>query len=129
MFEDNSKVCMAIAENINGARHVWIVGTHVSYISLNSGELIFTSDEIKYQVLAHPSIKWNKEHFVNKDETVKRLAMEILEQVGEYERAGKAIISAEEWLAKVEAFKSNLEASAISGNITNARTTNVPRNR
>lgn len=106
MFENNSKVCMAITENINGAHHIWIVGTHISYITLNSSQLIFTSNEIKYQVLGHSSIKWNKEHFVNIDETGKRLAMEILEQVGEYKREGKAIISAEEWLAEVKAFES-----------------------
>jgi uncharacterized protein YkuJ len=105
MFTDNFKVCMDIAENINGARHMRIVGIDFSYISLNSGELIFTSNQKKYQVLGRPPIEWNKEHFIDIDETAKRLAMEILEQVGEYEREGEAIISTKEWLAEVEAFK------------------------
>jgi hypothetical protein len=40
------------------------------------------------------------------NETGKRLAMEILEQVGEYKREGEVIISAEELLAGVDAFES-----------------------
>ena len=105
MFGDNFKVCMDIAENISGAHHIWLVGINSSYISLNSGELIFTSNQEKYQVLGHPFVKWNKQHFINIDETAKRLTGEILEQVGEYKREGKVMISAEEWLAGVEAFK------------------------
>ncbi len=105
MFGDNFKVCMDIAENINGAHHRWLVGINISYISLNSGELVFTSNQEKYQVLGHPFVIWNKEHFINIDETAKRLTGEILEQVGEYKREGKVAISAEEWLAEVEAFK------------------------
>ena len=81
MFGDNFKVCMDIAENISGAHHIWLVGINSSYISLNSGELIFTSNQEKYQVLGHPFVKWNKEHFINIDETAKRLTGEILEQV------------------------------------------------
>ena len=106
MFGDNFKVCMDIAENINGAHHRWLVGINISYISLNSDELVFTSNQEKYQVLGHPFVKWNKEHFINIDETAKRLTEEILEQVGEYKREGKVAITTEEWLAEVEAFKS-----------------------
>jgi len=105
MFGDNFKVCMDIAENINGAHHRWLVGINISYISLNSGELVFTSNQEKYQVLGHPSVKWNEEHFIDIDETAKGLVVEILEQVGEYKREGKVAISIEEWLAEVEAFK------------------------
>ena len=105
MFGDNFKVCMDIAENINGAHHRWLVGINISYISLNSDELVFTSNQEKYQVLGHPFVKWNKEHFINRDETAKRLTGEILEQVGEYKREGKVAISTEEWLAEIEAFK------------------------
>ena len=82
---------------------------NVSYISLNSGELLFACDQAKYHVLGHPSVKWDKQHFVNIDETANVLAMEILKQVEEYKREGKTIINAEEWLAEVEAF--NLEKS------------------
>ena len=106
MFGDNFKVCMDIAENINGAHHRWLVGINISYISLNSDELVFTSNQEKYQVLGHPFVKWNKEHFINIDKTAKRLTEEILEQVGEYKREGKVAITTEEWLAEVEAFKS-----------------------
>jgi hypothetical protein len=106
MFGDNFKVCMDIAENINGAHHRWLVGINISYISLNSDELVFTSNQEKYQVLGHPFVKWNKEHFINIDETAKRLTEEILEQVGEDKREGKVAITTEEWLAEVEAFKS-----------------------
>ena len=105
MFGDNFKVCMDIAENINGAHHRWLVGINISYISLNSDELVFTSNQEKYQVLGHPFVKWNKEHFINRDETAKRLTGEILEQVGEYKREGKVAITTEEWLAEIEAFK------------------------
>ena len=105
MFGDNFKVCMDIAENINGAHHRWLVGINISYISLNSGELVFTSNQEKYQVLGHPSVKWNEEHFIDIDETAKGLVVEILEQVGEFKREGKVATSAEEWLAEVEAFK------------------------
>ena len=97
---------MDIAENINGAHHRWLVGINISYISLNSDELVFTSNQEKYQVLGHPFVKWNKEHFINIDETAKRLTEEILEQVGEYKREGKVAITTKEWLAEVEAFKS-----------------------
>lgn len=105
MFGDNFKVCMDIAENINEAHHYWLVGINISYISLNSGELIFTSNQEKYQVLGHPSVKWSEEHFIDIDETAKGLVVEILGQVGEYKREGKVAISTEEWLAEVEAFK------------------------
>lgn len=105
MFGDNFKVCMDIAENINGAHHHWLVGINISYISLNSGELIFTSNQEKYQVLGHPSVKWSAEHFIDIDETAKGLVVEILGQVGKYKREGKVAISTEEWLAEVEAFK------------------------
>ena len=105
MFGDNFKVCMDIAENINGAHHRWLVGINISYISLNSGELVFTSNQEKYQVLGHPFVIWDKEHFINIDETAKILTGEILEQVEEYKRESKVAISAEEWLAEVEAFK------------------------
>ena len=105
MFGDNFKVCMDIAENINGAHHRWLVGINISYISLNSGELVFTSNQEKYQVLGHPFVIWDKEHFINIDETAKILTGEILEQVEEYKREGKLAISAEEWLVEVEAFK------------------------
>ena len=105
MFGDNFKVCMDIAENINGAHHRRLVGINISYISLNSGELVFTSNQEKYQVLGHPFVIWDKEHFINIDETAKILTGEILEQVEEYKRESKVAISAEEWLAEVEAFK------------------------
>jgi hypothetical protein len=104
MFGQSSKVCMDIAENINGAHHIWVPGKNVSYISLNSDELIFTCNQIKYQVLGHPSARWNTEHFVNIDETAKGLATQILEQVEEYRKEGRVIIGAKEWLAEVEAF-------------------------
>lgn len=105
MFGDNFNVCMDIAENISGAHHRWLGGINISYISLNSGELVFTSNQEKFQVLGLPSVKWNKEHFINIGETAKILTGEILEQVGEYKKEGKVAISAEEWLAEVEVFK------------------------
>ena len=105
MFGDNFKICMAIVENICGAHHHLLAGVNCSYISLNPDKLVFTSNREKYQVLGHPFVKWNIEHFNDIDETAKKLAIEISEQVKEYEREGKAIITTEEWLAQVEAFE------------------------
>ena len=104
MFGDNFKVSMDIAENI-GAHHRWLVGMNISYISLNSGELVFASNQNRYQVLGHPSVNWNKEHFINIGETAKILTGQILEQVEKHKKEGKPIISAEEWLADLEALK------------------------
>ena len=97
---------MDVAENLSGVHHIWVAGGNFSYIALNKGGVIFTSNPEKFQVLGQPSVKWNENHFINMNETGKRLAMEILEQVGEYKREGKVAITTEEWLAEVEAFKS-----------------------
>ena len=105
MFGYHSQVCMSIAEKLSSSHHYYIAGIDLSYISLNTGELVFTSNQEKYQALGHPSVKWNKEHFIDIGETAKMLTGEILEQVGEYKKEGKVAISAEEWLAEVEAFK------------------------
>ena len=104
MFGDNFKVSMDIAENI-GAHHRWLVGIDISYISLISGELVFTSNQNRYQVLGHPSVNWNKEHFINISETAKMLTGEILKQVEKHEKEGKPMISAKAWKAELEAFK------------------------
>jgi len=104
MFGIDFKVISAIAENINGARHICVVGSPISYICLNQGELVFTSNQEKFQVLGQPSDKWRSEHFLNEDETAQDLEAKILEQVGRYKREGWTIISAEKWLADVRAF-------------------------
>jgi hypothetical protein len=106
MFGKYFEVCEAVAENLSGVHNYWIVGRNLSYISLNSGGLVFISTQGKFQVLGHPSVKWNKEHFIDLDKTGKRLAGEILKQMGEYEREGEEIISANAWLAEVDAFES-----------------------
>ena len=105
MFANYSKVCMAVAENLSGVHNYWLPDNGLSYITLNDNKLIFFSNQEKFQVLGHPSVKWNKKHFINIDETAKRLAMEVSEQVEEYKRESKVIISVEEWLAEIEAFK------------------------
>ena len=97
---------MDVAENLSGVHHIWVAGGNFSYIALNKGGVIFTSNPEKFQVLGQPPVKWNENHFINMNETGKRLAMEILEQVGEYKREGEVIISAEELLAEVDAFES-----------------------
>ncbi len=106
MFGNDFDVCMDVAENLSGVHHIWVAGGNFSYIALNKGGVIFTSNPEKFQVLGQPSVKWNENHFINMNETGKRLAMEILEQVGEYKREGEVIISAEELLAEVDAFES-----------------------
>lgn len=106
MFGNDFEVCMDVAENLSGVHHIWVAGGNFSYIALNKGGVIFTSNPEKFQVLGQPSVKWNENHFINMNETGKRLAMEILEQVGEYKREGEVIISAEELLAGVDAFES-----------------------
>ena len=106
MFGNDFEVCMDVAENLSGVHHIWVAGGNFSYIALNKGGVIFTSNPEKFQVLGQPSVKWNENHFINMNETGKRLAMEILEQVGEYKREGEVIISAEELLAEVDAFES-----------------------
>lgn len=106
MFGKYFNACMAVAENLSGAHNYWIADSNLSYITLNSGELVFTSNQEKFQVLARPSVKWNESHLIDLDKTAKALAMEILKQVGEYKREGKAIISAERWLADLNAFES-----------------------
>ena len=106
MFGNDFDVCMDVAENLSGVHHIWVAGGNFSYIALNKGGVIFTSNPEKFQVLGQPSVKWNENHFINMNETGKRLAMEILGQVGEYEREGEVIISAEELLAGVDAFES-----------------------
>jgi len=106
MFGNDFEVCMDVAENLSGVCHIWVAGGNFSYIALNKGGVIFTSNPEKFQVLGQPSVKWNENHFINMNETGKRLAVEILEQVGEYEREGEVIISAEELLAEVDAFES-----------------------
>ena len=102
MYGNYFDVCMDIAENLSGAHNYWIAEGPLSYITLNRGELVFTSTREKFQVLGQPSVKWNENHFINMSETGKRLAMEILEQVGEFEREGEVIISAEEWFAEIK---------------------------
>ena len=68
-------------------------------------ELVYISNSEKYQILGEESVKWSEEHFIDIDKTAERLAMEVSEQVGEYRREGRVIISAEAWLAKVDAFE------------------------
>ena len=99
---------MDVAENLSGVHHIWVAGGNFSYIALNKGGVIFTSNPEKFQVLGQPSVKWNENHFINMNETGKRLAGEILEQVGEYKREGKVIISAEELLAEINAYQSKM---------------------
>jgi len=99
---------MDVAENLSGAHNYWRAEGNLSYITLNRGELVFTSSREKFQVLGRPSVKWNENHFINMNETGKRLAGEILEQVGEYKREGKAFISAEEWFAEINAYQSKM---------------------
>lgn len=104
MFGIDFNIISAIVEKINGARHICVKGGPISYICLNQDELIFTSDQEKFQVLGLPSDKWRSEHFLNEDKTVQDLVAKILEQVGKYEREGWAIISGQKWLADVRAF-------------------------
>ena len=99
---------MDVAENLSGAYNYWRADGNLSYITLNRGELVFTSTREKFQVLGQPSVKWNENHFTNMNETGKRLAGEILEQVREYEIEGKAFISAEEWFAEINAYQSKM---------------------
>jgi hypothetical protein len=106
MFEKDHSLIADIAEKINGARHIWLAGSSISYISLNCGELVFVSNQEKYQVLGHRSVKWREEDFLNVTETAHDLAAEILEQVAEYEREDRPITSAETWLAEMTAFES-----------------------
>lgn len=106
MFGKDHRVIADIAEKINGARHIWLAGSSISYITLNYGELVFFSNQEKYQILGYPSVKWREEDFLNLSETAQDLAAEIVEQVAEYEREGRTIISAETWLAEVAAFES-----------------------
>ena len=68
-------------------------------------ELVYISNSEKYQILGEESVKWSEEHFIDIDKTAERLAMEVSEQVEEYRREGRVIISAEAWLAKVDAFE------------------------
>ena len=99
---------MDVAENLSGAHNYWRAEGNLSYVTLNRGELVFTSTREKFQVLGRPSVKWNENHFINMNETGKRLAGEILEQVGEYKREGKAFVSAEEWFAEINAYQSKM---------------------
>ena len=68
-------------------------------------ELVYISNSEKYQILGEESVKWSEEHFIDIDKTAERLAMEVSEQVEEYRREGRVIISAKAWLAKVDAFE------------------------
>jgi len=104
MFGIDFNIISAIVEKINGARHIYVKGSPISFICLNRDELVFSSDQEKFQVLGLPSDKWRSKHFLNEDETVQDLVAKILEQVGRYEREGKTIIKGQKWLADVRAF-------------------------
>jgi hypothetical protein len=106
MFGKDYRVIADITTKIHGAHHIWLAGSTIPYITLNFCELVFFSNQKKYQVLGHPSVKWREEDFLNVAETAHDLAAEILEQVAAYEREGKSILSAETWLAEVAAFES-----------------------
>ena len=106
MFGYHSQVCMIIAEKLSSSHHYYIAKKNLSYISLNTGELVFTCNQAKFQVLGLPSVKWDKEHFIDIDKTANELVMEILKQAGEYEKGRKPIINAEAWFAEVGAFES-----------------------
>jgi len=106
MFGNHSQVCMIIAEKLSSSHHYYMAAADLSYISLNTGELVFTCNLAKFQVLGLPSVKWEKEHFIDIDKTANELVMEILKQAGEYEKGRKPIINAEAWLAEVVAFES-----------------------
>ena len=84
MFGYHSQVCMIIAEKLSSSHHYYIAGADLSYISLNTGELIFTCNLAKFEVLGLPSVKWDKEHFIDIDKTANELLMEILKQAGGY---------------------------------------------
>ena len=105
MFGNHSQVCMIIAEKLSSSHHYYIAGKDLSYISLNTGELVFISNQEKYQALGHPSAKWDKEHFIDIDKTANELVMEILKQAGESEKEYKPILT-EEWFAEVGSFES-----------------------
>lgn len=104
MFTSYSDVCMAVACNLSGVHNYWLPERNLSYITLDGNELIFYSHQEKFQVLGHASVEWNEEHFIDVDETGKVLAGEILKQLREYEKDGKAIICAKAWLAETDAF-------------------------
>ena len=102
MFQNWILVGAAVADLLSGTT-----------LKLNKGighivcghELVYISNSEKYQILGVESVKWSEEHFIDIDKTAERLAMEVSEQVEEYRREGRVIISAKAWLAKVDAFE------------------------
>jgi hypothetical protein len=96
---------MIIIKKLSSSHHYYIAGKDLSYISLNTGELVFVCNQEKFQVLGLPLVKWDKVHFIDMDKTANELVMEILKQVGESEKEYKPIIT-EAWLAEVGSFES-----------------------
>ncbi len=103
MFQNWVLVGATIADLLGGTTLKLNKG--IGYI-VSGRELVYISNSKKYQILGKESVKWSEEHFIGIDETAKKLAREVLEQVQEYRREGKVIISAEAWLAEVDAFES-----------------------
>ena len=105
MFDKSFEVCTAIAENLTGAHHMWHYTTKHSYIYSEGGGMVFISNQEAYRVFGNASVKWNEEDFIDLDKTGKRLSGEILKQMEEYEKEGKANLSFEEWFTEVSAFE------------------------
>jgi len=105
MFRFHSKICMTIVKELAHSHHYYNPRTDLSYICLRNDELVFIATEKKFQILGQPSLKWDEGHLINMNETGKKLAGEILEQVEQYQREGEAFISAEEWFAELNAYQ------------------------